>query len=198
MKRYPLPPSPLADVETIALTPDHAPLLQTFFDAYPAYFLGTTGETAGPGEAVEEITGMVPSDMSHSDKLVVGYVGATGALVAMSTLITDMPVPSIFHIGTFILATDRHGSGDAQVLHRGLEDWARTNGGTWMRLGVVQGHARAERFWSAQGYVPLRSRQNVPMGRRAVTIQTRVKPLCGGALAEYLERVPRDRPDSTP
>lgn len=51
-------------------------------------------------------------------------------------------------MSTTIVATARHGTGDAQVLNRGLESWAVANGAVWMWLGVVQGNTRAERFWA--------------------------------------------------
>jgi GNAT superfamily N-acetyltransferase len=189
-----LPESPLAGLATIELRADDAPLLQRFFDANPAYFLATSGEPAGPGEALEEITGEVPADYGHTKKWVIGYVDPRGELAAMANVITDLCARSVFHIGTFIVATDRHGSGDAQALYQGLETWSLANGAAWMRLGVVCGNARAERFWAARGYLPVRRRDGVQMGPRLVSIQTLFKPLRGGSLAQYLALVARDRP----
>ena len=190
-----LPSSPIADITTIELTPDQAPLLQKFFEENPAYLLATSGEPAGPGEALEEITSEVPASMSFTKKWVIGYVDRHGSLVAMANVITDLLAASIFHIGTFIVATNRHGSGDAQVLNQGLEDWARANGAAWMRLGVVQGNARAERFWASVGYWPVRARAGIEMGPRTVTIQNMVKPLFAGSLEQYFSLAPRDRPE---
>lgn len=191
-----LPVSPLPGLHTIELTPDRAPLLQRFFDDNPAYFLATSGVPPGPGEALEEITEDLPAGMRFTKKWVVGYVGERGALVAMANVITDLLAPGIFHIGTFIVATDRHGSGLAQQLHRGLEQWSAANGAAWMRLGVVQGHARAERFWAAEGYRPVRVRPGIQMGPRVVTVRTMVKPLAGGDLEDYFALAPRDRPEA--
>lgn len=189
-----LPVSPLPGVHTIELTADHAPLLQRFFESNPAYFLTTSGEPAGPGEALEEITGALPAGMSFTKKWVIGYVGADGGLIAIANVVTDLLATAVFHIGTFILATDRHGSGDAQRLHHGLEAWSLANGAAWMRLGVVVGNTRAERFWAACGYVPVRDRPGTQMGKRVVTVRVLVKPLAAGTLDEYLSLVPRDRP----
>jgi GNAT superfamily N-acetyltransferase len=186
--------SPLAGLATIELGASDAPLLQRFFDANPAYFLATSGEPAGPGEALEEITSEVPADYGHTKKWVIGYVDERGELAAMANLITDLCALSVFHIGTFIVATNRHGNGDAQTLYQGLETWSLANGAAWMRLGVVCGNARAERFWAARGYLPVRRRDGVEMGPRLVSIQTFFKPLRGGSLAQYLALVARDRP----
>ena len=188
-----LPPSPIPGLRTVELTIDHAALLQRFFDRNPAYFLATSGAPAGAGEAEEEITDPLPADMSYTKKWVIGYVDESGELAAMANIITDVLAPSVQHIGTFIVATDRHGSGDAQRLYGALEAWARDAGGAWMRLGVVLGNVRAERFWISQGYRPVRQRHDVHMGVRTVTIQVMYKPLRGGSRDEYLELVPRDR-----
>lgn len=188
-----LPVSPIPGLCTIALTAAHAPSLQIFFDQNPAYFLATSGEPAGPAEALEEITSELPAGWSYTKKWVIGYADNTGSLVAMANVITDLPAKSVFHIGTFIVATSRHGSGNAQALHQGLVAWAADSGAAWLRLGVVQGNVRAERFWAAQGYIPVRERPGVQMGTRTVTVRTMVKPLRSIPLEDYLSLVPRDR-----
>lgn len=141
-----LPPSPLPDTRTVELTPSHAPLLQRFLDHNPAYFLASSGEPAGPDEAHMEITEELPAGMSFTKKWVVGYLASDDELFAMASVIMDLLAVSIFHIGTLIVATARHGNGDAQRLHRSLECWAVDQGAAWMRLGVVDGNLRAERF----------------------------------------------------
>ena len=168
-----LPPSPIASLSTIELALDKAPQLQEFFDSSEAYFLATSGEAAAPNEALKEIASRVPQDWGHTKKWAVGYVDHRDALVAMAKVITDLLANSVFHIGTFIGATNRHGSGDAQILYAGLERWSHDNGAAWMRLGVVSGNTRAERFWSSLGYFSVRWRDGVEMGRRAVSVQSR-------------------------
>ena len=190
-----LPASPIAGLSTIALTPEFAPLLQKFFNDNPAYFLATSATPADPDSAWEEITEQVPAEFSYTKKWVVGYTDTKGSLAAMANVITDLPVTSVFHVGTFIVATERHGNGEAQALFHGLENWALGNGAAWMRLGVVEGNTRAERFWVSQGFIPVRRRPGILMGTRLVTTQIMVKPLAGGTLEQYLALVARDRPD---
>ena len=189
-----LPVSPIQGIHTVELTVDRAPLLQRFFEENPAHFLATSGEPAGPQEGLEEITSELPAGMSFTKKWVVDYVGANGALMAMANVITDLLATSIFHIGTFIVATERHGNGEAQALNHGLEQWAVANGAAWLRLGVVQGNTRAERFWATQGYIPVRGRPGIEIGKRVVVVRNMVKPLSGGSLEEYFALAPRDRP----
>ena len=190
-----LPVSSIAGIRTIELTADRAPELQGFFDENPAYFLATSGEPAGPNEAWEEITGEVPPGWSFTKKWVVGYAQESGSLMALVNIVTDLLAPSVFHIGTFILATARHGTGDAQKLYDGLEHWSAANGAAWMRLGVVKGNARAERFWISAGYIPVRERHGIQMGNRITTVRNMVKSLKGGHLNAYFSLVPRDLPE---
>lgn len=123
-----------------------------------------------------------------------GYANAESELEAMANVVTDLLVPGIWHIGLFIVATARHGGGDAHRLYDGIEDWARANGATWLRLGVVRGNERAERFWSRVGYVEVRTREGLAMGKRINTVRVMVKSLAGETLDRYLQRVPRDQP----
>ena len=67
-------------------------------------------------------------------------------------------------------------------------------GRAWLRLGVVQGSARAERFWQRCGYVQVRERGPVAMGKQSNLLRVMAKPLAGGTIDEYLALVARDRP----
>jgi GNAT superfamily N-acetyltransferase len=191
-----LPVSPLPAVRTIRVGAAAVPLLQRFFDANPAYFNAVHGEPARPGEAHEEVHDPVPAGFSHGEKLVIGYQRADGELAAMASVVTDLFAARVWHIGLFIVETARHGNGDARRLHDGLEQWARSHGARWLRLGVVQGNARAERFWASCGYRLLRLREGLVMGQRTHTVCAMMKPLDGGTLDEYLALVARDRAES--
>ena len=190
-----LPPSPIAWLRTVELGGGDEALLQRFFDDNPAYFMAVYDEPAGPDEANEEIHGLPPAGWSFTKKWLLGYVDGAGSLVAMATVITDLLAPGVWHIGLFMVATARHGSGDAQRLHEGLEHWAGDHGARWLRLGVVSGNGRAERFWESMGYAQVRIREGVAMGKRMHTLRVMVKPLQGHTLEELLSLVPRDRPD---
>ena len=191
-----LPSSPIAALRCVEITPDREAELQRFFDANPAYFIAVGGEPAHSNEAHEEIHGALPAGWHYTRKWLIGYLDAKGTMVAMANVVTDLLVVGVWHIGLFIVETARHGSGDARALHRGLENWARSHGAEWLRLGVVQGNTRAERFWESEGYVQTRIREGIEMGQRVNAVRVMVKPLAGGTLGEYRTRVPRDRPDA--
>jgi len=195
MPQTELPASPVAGLRTVELGAGSEPLLQRFFEANPLYFMTTHGEPARPSEAHDEIHDELPSGWAFTKKWVIGYLDARDEVVALANVVTDLLGGDVWHIGTFIVATARHGNGEAQVLHRGLEDWARANGARWLRLGVVQGNDRGERFWERLGYVQTRTRSGVEMGRLTNTLRVMVKPLADNTLEQYLTLLPRDRPE---
>ncbi len=173
---------------------DLVPRLQRFFDANPGYFLAVNGEVAGPGEADEEVHGTLPAGWPFTRKWVVGIIDGSGELVAMMNVVSDLLAAGVWHIGLFMVASQAQGSGLAQSLLQRLERWALAAGARWLRLGVVAGNARAERFWESAGFVELRRREGLQMGRKVNTVRVMAKPLAGGSLAEYLVLVERDNP----
>jgi len=111
----------------------------------------------------------------------------------MATIVGDFIADHVWHIGLFIVVSALHGSGAAHVLYRKLEQWMVDRGARWIRLGVVQGNAKAERFWQRSGYVQVRERGPLQMGRKTNLLRVMVKPLAGGTLDAYLALVGRDR-----
>jgi GNAT superfamily N-acetyltransferase len=190
-----LPVSPIATLRTVELTPEFETRLQHFYDANSAYFDAVQGEPAGPNEAHETLHDELPAGWPFTRLWLIGYLDADDSLVAVANVVSDLLAPGVWHIGLFIVATARHGSGEAQALYRGLEAWAAANGARWLRLGVVQGNLRAERFWQTLGYQQVRTRRDVVMGQRKNTLRVMVKALGNNTLELYLVRVERDRPE---
>lgn len=172
-------------------------MLQAFFEANPTYFESTGGQPPQPGEALAEINDRPPAGMPHGRVWALGFVDAREQLVAMAGVVENLIAAGVWHIGLFIVATERHGKGDAQQLHAAILAWARAHGAQWMRLGVVAGNARAQAFWRRCGYVELREREGIAMGRLVQSVRVMVKPLAHRSVEHYLERVERDRPGST-
>jgi len=139
-----LPTSPLPGIRCIEITPEYEAALQRFFEANPRYFVSVNGEPADGGDAHEEIYGAPPAGWPFTRKWLVGYLDQNGALVAMANIVSDLLARGVWHIGLFIVATSRPGSGDAHALYRSLEAWASSHRASWLRLGVVRGNQRAE------------------------------------------------------
>lgn len=183
-------------LRAIEIGPDELPGLQRLFDANPDYFLAVNGEIAGPDEAREEVEGSLPAGWPFTRKWVLGLIDSGGKMVAMLNVVSDLLAPGVWHIGLFMVDTASRGGGLAQALLGRLERWALAGGAAWLRLGVVAGNARAERFWERAGFVDVRRREGVAMGRKVNAVRVMAKPLRGGNLPDYLARVPRDRPES--
>jgi GNAT superfamily N-acetyltransferase len=183
-------------ITVIEMDASDMPSLQTFFEQNSAYFIAVSGQPATATEAEDELNGPLPEGWSYSKKSVLGFVDQSNTLIGMSNIVSDLLAAGVWHIGLFLVATTQHGNGMAQKLYQGLEHWAKDNGAQWLRLGVVEGNGRAEKFWGKQGYTEVRKREGVQIGLRNNTVRVLVKPLAGGETAEYLQLVLRDHPES--
>ncbi len=134
--------------------------------------------------------------MTDTKKWVIGFVDASDALIAMANVMSDLLAVGVWLIGLYLVTTKLHGTGVAHALYRELEAWTRREGARLLRLGVVVGNARAERFWSGLSFVQIRARPGIEMGLRIQKVRVLAKPLAGGNRDEYLALVPRDRPDA--
>jgi len=180
------------------LAENDVPALQTFFETNPEYFFAVAGEPPDAQEAQNEFTDLPPAGMTFTERHVIGFHDASGAMVGMAHVLSDFLAEGVGHIGLFIVASALHGRGVGLQLYRGLEGWMQQHGGArWLRLGAVVGNVKAERFWSRCGYQELRQRRGVVMGLRTNDLRVLVKPLDGHTIEHYLARVERDRPEST-
>jgi GNAT superfamily N-acetyltransferase len=193
----PTPPSTLFMADSLSayeLGEDDIPALQRFFDENPAYFFAVKGQPPGPDEARLEFDDLPPPGMSFKKKWLLRFEDASSPMIGMASVWSDFLAEGVWHIGLFIVETSLHGTGKARALYRHLESWMLGNGARWIRLGVVEGYARAENFWRKAGYTEVRQRIGIEMGKRRNTIRVLVKPLVEASLSGYLELVVRDRP----
>jgi GNAT superfamily N-acetyltransferase len=178
------------------LRASEVPQLQALFDANPEYFLAINGARAAADAAQAEFDELPPPHLAYGRRYVAGVFTRADALVGLVGVLADFMAPGVWHIGIFLLATALHGSGAAPRLHAALERWALAGGARWLRLGVVAGNARAERFWDRRGYGLVRMRSGVDTGGRINEVKVMVKPLHGDGIDAYLALIPRDRHDS--
>jgi GNAT superfamily N-acetyltransferase len=188
-----LPASPIQNLSVVNLVSAGEVALQEFFEENPLYFLSVHGIPAQAGEAREEICGDLPAGWAFTHKYVFGYEDPNGKLAGMVNVVSDLLAIGVWHIGTFIVTTDRHGTGDAQSLYASVEGWCQRCGARWMRLGVVEGNSRAETFWERSGYTQVARREGIVMGQRTNAIRVMAKPLLGQPVSEYYALVERDR-----
>ena len=180
------------------LLPSEVPLLQALFDANPASFVLVNGQPAPPNAAQTEFDERPPAHLSWRQHWLAGLFGPDpqAGLLGVLVVVADLGAPGVCHIGLLLVDAAQQGSGLAAAVMSGLEGWARADGAQWLRLGVVVGNGRAERFWQRQGFTETRVRHGVDTGGRLNSVRVMVKPLTGGTLADYRQRVPRDQPDA--
>lgn len=200
-----MPPSLSAAVEIRTtlfccrpLAADEVPKLQALFDANPEYFQTVNGRPALANEAQLEFDEYPPPDLGFSQRWFLGvYDPSQQQLHGVAVVVSDLVATGVWHLALLWLTTAWHGQGAGQQLWQGLEHWMQSQGAQWLRLGVVCGNLRAERFWQRQGFVPVRLRHGIDTGGRLNTVAVLVKPLHRASVADYLALVPRDRPEAT-
>ncbi len=173
------------------------PALQALFDANPEYFITVTGQPPRPDEALNEFAEEPPTHIPHGRRWFLGLFSADGQLQGLAVVVRDLGATGVWHLALYLWASRLHGTGIPREVHAAFEAWALRSGAEWLRLGVVVGNSRAERFWEKLGYAEVRRREGVQAGTRSNEVRVMVKPLLGQPPAAYTERVPRDRPGST-
>jgi GNAT superfamily N-acetyltransferase len=179
----------------VEVTAADVPELQRFFEANPEYHLAVTGEAPALHEGQKEFELAPPAGWPFEKRWLLAFVAKDGTWIGVGDVISNLFVPGVWHVGLFMVATSLRGSGAARSLYYALESWMRGSGARWLRLGVVEGNARAERFWESAGYTEVRKRNDVQMGKQFNTLRVMVKPLGAEPLAQYLAAIARDRPE---
>jgi RimJ/RimL family protein N-acetyltransferase len=172
------------------------PALQAFYDANPEYSRAVHGRAPTPTEAREEFDDVIPEGFTYDRRWLLKVVDEGGAMVAMANVVSDFLAKDVWHVGLFIVASRLHGTGAARDIYDALEAWMLARGARWLRLGVVAGNVRAERFWERLGYAETRRRLGLPLGDKVNDLRVMAKPLAGGSIADYLAMVARDRPEA--
>ena len=192
------PQSPGAGMRTVLLAQDDGPLVQSFYDSNPAYFVLLTGLPASKHAALDDLMALPPDDFPYKRKYFIGVIDADGQLLAVADVIENLLAAGVWHIGLFVVATALHGSGFAQRWFQNLKLWAQSQGARFLRLGVVQVNKRAHRFWEKAGFLPAKLRSGVDLGGHLHDVQVMVMPIEGADMATYYARVPRDQVQGDP
>lgn len=180
----------------VELTPADAPALQAFYAENPLYSELAYGRPWSDDAAVQEFAERPPADWPQGPcRFWAVLERGSGHWLAYLGFVEELLAAHVWHMGFFLVATSEHGSGLARELDDAWAAHAAAHGARWLRLGVIVGNARAESFWTRQGWREVRRREGVVYGLRTHTLSVRVKPLGDATVDDYLARVPRDRPE---
>ena len=172
-----LDPPIVAPLVARALVESDAGPIQAMFESDPAYFELTLGAPPGPAEVESLVKALPPDgDRGYEDKFL--YVLLDGSDVAgVVDLIRDYPMPSIWYLGLIFLVPTQRGKGLGRAVLRGLCTWIAANGGTALRLGVVEGNARARWLYASEGFVFQAAREPDPTVKRARRVLVLERPV---------------------
>jgi len=179
------------------LAAGEVPALQALLEACSDFYVLVGGLPPAPDEAAEMLAERPPEHLSWTRHWCAGAFEPDGTLAGVLLVVADLGTPGCWHTALFLLHPRQRGTGAAAELHAALEAWALAQGARWLRLGVVVGNERAERFWRRCGYEALRTRPVEAADGSTRTTTAMLKCLGDAGVAEYLERVPRDQPGST-
>ena len=127
-------------------------LIQQAFDGDPVYFRAINGRDI----AVEEICSALPAGSSKADKYTF-VIEREGKVVGMIDLIKGYPEPDIWYLG-FLFISREHRGGTGRRALKGLCAWAKRQGATALRLGVVEPNLKARWLYATEGFVFLAMR----------------------------------------
>jgi diamine N-acetyltransferase len=136
------------------------PALEVLFDADPEYF-----EINGRRFPVEEMRTALPPGRSFDDKF--AYVlERDGRPEGMIDVIRGYPEPDVWYLGFIFLSVGVRGGGQGRRCLRALYDWVRAQGGTAIRLGVVEPNLKARHLYATEGFTFEAMREVDPEAKR--------------------------------
>jgi GNAT superfamily N-acetyltransferase len=114
---------------------------------------------------VEEICAAVPPGRSRGDKFLF-ELERDGCAEGMMDIIRGYPEPHIWHLGFIFLSKAVRGDGAGRRCLRALYGWVRAQGGTVIRLGVVEPNAKARHLYATEGFEHESTREIDQQARR--------------------------------
>ena len=124
------------------------PPLQALFDLDPEFFHAINGRDI----PVAEIRTALPPGRAVDDKFFFALV-KDDRVAGMIDIIRGYPEPATWFLGFLYLAKDARGKGAGRSALQALYGWVRTQGGSALRLGVVEGNTRARWLYATEGFV---------------------------------------------
>lgn len=134
--------------------------IQALFESGPDYFEIVQGAPPGPNEA-RDLLAELPPDKRHDDKFAFLVRDSGGAVAAVIDLVRDYPEPGIWFLGLIFVASALRSRGLGTRLLDAVCAEAKAQGGTHLRLGVVQANRRARALYDRTGFQCLLTRERV-------------------------------------
>ena len=145
--------------------------LQVLFDEDPEYF-----EINGRPIPVEEICNALPPGRTRDDKFLYTLI-KNDRVAGMIDVVRGYPAPTTWYLGFLFLSKAARGGGAGRRALHGLYVWSKDQGAMAMRLGVVEGNARARHLYATEGFVQVAVREPDPAVNRVRRTLVLARPL---------------------
>jgi GNAT superfamily N-acetyltransferase len=122
------------------------PALEVLFDEDPEYF-----EINGRRFSVEEMRTALPPGLGFDDKFTF-VLERDGRLEGLIDFVRGFPEPHVWYLGFIFLSLRARGGGTGRRCLHALYDWVRAQGGTVIRLGVVEPNLKARHLYATEGF----------------------------------------------
>ena len=104
-------------------------------------------------DAANDLLVSKPDNVSIKDKIVFGiYKNDDHSLVGVIDIIMRYAGPYTLSLGLLVLEPRSRGKGIGETANELVEDWARSNNFSRIRLGVLFDNEKGLRFWHRVGY----------------------------------------------
>ncbi len=151
------------------LTPEHIEPLQRLFEKCADYVLLVDGQAVSP-TAAEETLQAAPPGRSLDDKLLYGLLDRNGEIVGLLEGMRHYPDEPTWWIGLLLLAPEVRGHGLGRRLVESFSEYARSEEGQSIMLGVVQENQAAYEFWQRLGFEVVRQTEPRPFGNKVQVV----------------------------
>lgn len=108
------------------------------------------GHDPGPGDG-RLLLDERPEEAPEVEKLVLGLYDGP-CLVGVVDLLKDFPTPGVWYLGLLLIEPARRRAGIGAALVTALSHWIVDQGGSALRLVVLDQNAAGHRFWTRQGF----------------------------------------------
>jgi GNAT superfamily N-acetyltransferase len=122
------------------------PALERLFDEDAEYF-----EINGRRFSVDEMCAALPPGRTFDDKFT--YVlERDGEVEGLIDVVRGFPEPHVWYLGFVFLSLRVRGGGTGRRCLHALYEWVRAQGGTVIRLGVVEPNLKARHLYATEGF----------------------------------------------
>jgi GNAT superfamily N-acetyltransferase len=124
--------------------------LQDLCERCHEFALLTEGQLPGP-KAGFDILNDLPPGKEMEDKRVLG-VYDEGLLAAVVEMVKDYKTVGEWIIGLLLIDPEKRGNGLGSAIHDYIIEYVSQNGGSLLRIGVIEENIRGMNFWKRMGY----------------------------------------------